>query len=216
VEVFFLILILVINVGISWWNSYVVGTTWKDMVAMGSWFERGVLWSALIQAGIGFSMPLILILGYGATFLLTVGTDPALTPEQASQFIEAVFSLWYVLIIFPLLGSGLLITAYSIREAYQRRDFTSIAVAGWNTVAQIHNTISAFQHLGGAFGNVAEFFREALSGDSDIRAKILIAAAAIVILSLVGGFTLAIMLVKHYARKVESRMEQYGREYLRA
>jgi len=116
---------------------------------------------------------------------------------------QAVMSLWYVGVIFPILGTGFVIWAFSIREAYRRRDFTSFAVAGWNTYAQIHNTLSAVNNLGSTFGNVVKYF-ETSKGNKGLTVIL------IVVVSLLLGFMIAVSLVRFFARRADSRIEQYA------
>ncbi len=202
--------ILLLNVLISVWNCYAVGSAWKDTMTMGSGFNKLVLWSAVIQSGVGFSMPILLGLTFGSMAFLTSGVEPTLTPQEAKEVISAVMNLWYVAVIFPILGSGLAIWAHSLRIAYQRRDFASIATAGWNSFAQIHNTVSAVNNLGGAFGNIGEFFGKAFSGSSDGKGKVGILVILLVVLSLVGGFMIAFGLVRYFAKSTGSRIEEYA------
>jgi hypothetical protein len=211
-----MILLLLLNVVISVWNCYAVGTAWKDTVALGTTFEKVVLWSAVIQSGVGFSLPILLALAYGSVPFLTAGTNPSMTVAEGEQFMQAIFSLWYVAVIFPILGSGLAIWAHSIRTAFQRRDFGSIATAGWNSFAQVHNTISAVNNLGGAIGNVGEFFSGVTSSKGDVKNKTRLLLMLIVLIALVAGFMIAFGLVRYFARTSESRLEQYAEQELRA
>lgn len=212
VDAVLLVGILILNVFISVWNCYAVGSAWKDTMAIGGWFNKLLLWSGVIQSGVGFSMPILIVLTWGTVSFLTTGAHPKLTPAEGQEMMQAVLSLWYIAIIFPILGSGLAIWAHSLREAYRRRTFGSFAVAGWNSYAQIHNTVSAINGLGGAFGNVGEFFGKAMSGKGDGKGKAAILVILLVILSLVAGFMIAFGLVRYFANKVDSRIEQYGRE----
>ena len=181
-------------------------------MAVGGWFDKIILYSAVIQSGVGFSMPILIGLAYIAVTILTGGSEPTLTPEEGAEMMQAIFSLWYVAVIFPILGSGLAIWAHSLRMAYQRRAFASFAVAGWNTYAQVSNTISAFNHIGGALGNIGEFFVTALSSKGgDGKGKVAILVILLVIISLVAGFMIAFGLVRYFSRNAESRLEQYGR-----
>lgn len=164
----------------------------------------------MIQSGVGFSMPILLGLTWGAVQFLTAGSEPTITPAEGKELWEAVTNLWYLMVIFPILGSGLAIWAHSLRLAYQQRDFTSLAAAGWNTYAQVSNTISAFDNVGGAFGNVSEFFGDVFSGDDDAKSKLGIVALLIVAIALVGGFLIAFGLVRHFARTSQSRLEAYA------
>ncbi len=202
--------VLLLNVLISVWNCYAVGSAWKDTMAMGGWFNKTVLWSAVIQSGVGFSMPILLVLAYASSVFLTSGAEPMLTPEEAKEMMQAIFSLWYVAVIFPILGSGLAIWAHSLREAYRRRDFASIATAGWNSFAQIHNTVSAVNNIGGALGNVGELFGKALSGKGDGKGKVAILVILLVVISIVAGFMIAFGLVRYFANRAESRIEEFA------
>ncbi len=208
-----LIVVLTLNILISIWNCYAVGTAWKDTMSIGGGFNKLVLWSALIQSGVGFSMPVLITLAGIVRVFLTSGVNPTLTPEEDQQIMQGIFSLWYIAIIFPILGSGLAIWAHSLREAYRHRDFASIATAGWNTYAQISNTISAAETLGGAFGNVGELFSGVFSGDGDddIKWKLLIVVILIVVIALVSGFMVAFGLVRYFARQTQSRIEEYAK-----
>jgi formate/nitrite transporter FocA (FNT family) len=202
--------VLLLNVLISVWNCYAVGSAWKDTMAMGGWFNKTVLWSAVIQSGVGFSMPILLVLAYGSSVFLTSGAEPMLTPEEAKEMMQAIFSLWYVAVIFPILGSGLAIWAHSLREAYRRRDFASIATAGWNSFAQIHNTVSAVNNIGGALGNMGELFGKALEGKGDGKGKVAILVILLVVISIVAGFMIAFGLVRYFANRAESRIEEFA------
>lgn len=202
--------VLLLNVLISVWNCYAVGSAWKDTMTLGGWFNKTVLWSAVIQSGVGFSMPILIVLAYGSSVFLTSGAEPTLSPEQAKEMMQSIFSLWYVAVIFPILGSGLAIWAHSLREAYRRRDFASIATAGWNSFAQIHNTVSAVNNLGGALGNVGELFGKALEGKGDGKGKVAVLVILLVVVSLVAGFMIAFGLVRYFANRAESRIEEYA------
>lgn len=189
-----------------------VGTAWKDTQAFGSTFDKVVLWSAVIQAGIGFSMPILLGLSYASIAYMTSGAEPYISIEEGKQFMEWLFSLWYVAIIFPALGSGFAIWAHSLRVAFKRRDFGSIAAAGWNSFAQIHNTISAVNNLGGALNNVGSLFSSLGDSKGDGKGKLAVLAIVLVVLSLVAGFMIAFGLVRYFANKTESRIEEYAKE----
>lgn len=216
--------ILLLNVGISIWNCYAVGTAWKDAMAMGGGLVKAVLYSAVVQSAVGFSLPILLVLAWVATKVLGLpGTDddgnvtpPTMSATEIKEFWEVVMNLWYVAVILPILGSGFIITGHSLYVAYQRRDFASIATAGWNTFAQIHNTIGAVRDLGGAWGNIGDFISKGLDtggdGKGSGKIKIVILLFVLVIVALMLGTMLAIGLVRYFAGRTESRLEQYGRE----
>ena len=211
-DMLLLIGILLLNVFISVWNCYAVGTAWNEVSAKGGWFSKLILWSGAIQSGVGFSMPILIALAFTAAKVLTGGEESYLTPNEAKEMMQAIFNLWYVAVIFPILGTGLAITAHSLKVAYERRDFASVGTAAWNTFAQVHNTWGAVENLGGAFGNLGEFFGKALGGKGDGRAKVAILVVLLVVLALVGGFMIAFGLIRYFGRESVS----YGSRYSRA
>ncbi len=215
-DMLLLVGILLLNVLISILNCYVVGSTWKDAVTMGTWFHRAVLRSAVVQSGVGFSMPILLLLAFGTAAYSTAGTEPIMTQAEAKEFLQVIFNLWYVAVILPIIGTGFIIWAHSLREAYRRRDFVSIAAAGWNSYAQISNTLSAVNNLGGAMSNVGEFFGKAMSGKGDGKGKFAILVLLVVVIALIAGFMIAFGLVRYFANRADSRIEQFGREHARA
>lgn len=210
--VFFL---LALNIAIATWNCYVVGVSRQVVRAQGGAFLRFVLWSAKFQAGIGFSMPLLILFAFLATAWLTTGEEPKLTPEEAKQFMKAIFDLWYVAIIIPLLGTGLAITIHSVKSALERRDFASVGSAVYNVGAQLHNTWGAIQHTGEAASEVGEFVSETLSKSRDGRVFILFLLLAAVAFSLIGGFMIATWLTNCFERNFSEAPIQ-TRRYRRA
>jgi len=202
------VILLIVNVLISLWNTYAVGTAWKDTMAFGNKFDKALLWSGVIQAGVGFSMPILIGLAYVAVSIATSGDAPKFTPEEGQQLLQGIFSLWYLAVIFPILGSGLAIWLHSLRLAFKRKDFTSIAVLGWNTVAQVSNTISAINNIGKAFGDIKGMFK------FDNKGGLAAIAVPVVLAALAGGFFVAFALVRYFANKTESRLEEYAEKEL--
>ncbi len=195
-----LFFLLALNIAIATWNCYVVGVSRQVIRSQGGSFIRFVLWSAKFQAGIGFSMPLLILFAYLATAGLTVGEEPTLTPEEARQFMRAIFDLWYITIIVPVLGTGLAITIHSVKAAYERRDFASVGSAAYNVFAQAHNTWEAIQHTGEAVSDVGDYVGELVSKKSDGRLIVLLLLFAAVAFSLIGGFMIANWLTNFFER----------------
>ncbi len=79
------------------------------------------------------------------------------------QLIEAAFNLGYVMIIFPIIGSGMAIWIHSVIVAYRERSAASVGVAAWNTFAQAYNIYGAFRGLPDILKSLGEFFK---GGDS--------------------------------------------------
>ncbi len=58
-------------------------------------------------------MPILIGLTFGSVAFLTSGADPVLSPAEGKEVMQAVFNLWYVAVIFPILGSGLPLGAFA-------------------------------------------------------------------------------------------------------
>ena len=197
---FWLFVILVLNAGISYWNAYVCGRSWEESKAVGG-AVRFMVWCGAIQSAAGFSsvimFPLVLL-------------AHVVVPQYFTEvYLRGAVSLWYITVIFPVLGTGLAITVESWVRAYRERDLLSMGVASWNTFAQIHNTVSAVENLGSAFGDVAKTFASVTEGASDSddpKATLaivgLIIMVSIVIIAIGGGALLTAVIIKRYAGTV--------------
>ncbi|QBQ74805.1 hypothetical protein BcepSauron_425 [Burkholderia phage BcepSauron] len=189
---FMLVLLLVLNFGISWWNCYAVGGIWNESKGVGG-FSRVLAWSAAIQSVVGFSSVFGFIMG---AVLYKFGYLPA-TAAQAAM------NLWYLLIIFPALGSGLIITIHSWIVAYRERSLLSMGGAAYNSFAQAYNMYNAFQNVGGAFSGVKDFFGDVDLFDSDDpKAAIALLVIGLVIASILSGGVLTFILIRKYANRL--------------
>jgi len=179
------ILLLLLNIGISWWNARVAGQAWDETKALGG-FIRLVVWSAAIQSAIGFSMGFLFVFG---GFAYLVGW----LPPEGVQYLS---SLFYLLIIVPVLGTGLIITIHSWIVAYRERDLLSMGVAAYNTFAQVHNTVSAFNGIGSALDKVSDMFKGGSSDDA--KGKLALLVILIAVCALLAGTLLTVHLIQKY------------------
>jgi hypothetical protein len=197
-QIALVILITVMNVAISWLNAGVCGRSWEESKACGG-FVRLVVWCTAIQSAIGFSSALIPPLLYLA--------HENLPGYFTDIYFQGAIGLWYMTIVFPMLGAGLAITVESWVAAYRNASLLRLGNAAWNTLAQIHNTASAVQSMGGAFSAVSDAFGSAfnLSSDSkdDGAASVaiigLMIALVVVSLALFGGILITAMIIRYYA-----------------
>ncbi len=187
-EILLITLLIGLNVAIAWWNCYVTGSVWEQTKRYGSTFDKALLWSGAIQSVAGFSIPILLAL----TWLATLGSEP----PQAKIIWEGVMSLWYLAVIIPVVGSGFIIWAHSVKVAIERRDFGSIAVAGYNTFAQASNTMSMFNNTGGAMSKVGGLFK-----DRDGKEALGLLVILLVVVALLSSALLTAYLIKYYAAK---------------
>lgn len=201
-------LLICLNVAIAWWNCYAVGSVWRDTKAFGSTFDKALAYSAAIQSIAGFSVPILLGLTWLATAYLQTGDTPS-EPETIAAIWQGVFSFWYLAVIIPVVGSGFIIWGHSMKVAYQRRDFGSIATASWNTFAQAHNTIGMINNL----GPVGDAFAGAMK-NKDLAVPALV--IGLVLVSLLGSVLITVLLIQHYSRKTDARVDQMARMQSRA
>jgi hypothetical protein len=175
---------LILTFGISWWNAYVAGKTWVESRVIGG-FIRVVTWSAAIQSACGFTMVLAFALG-GLGYALGLVGMPVL---------HLLANMTYLLIILPILGSGLVITIHSWIIAYRERSILGMGVASYNTFAQAYNTYEAIDGIGNAFGVVWN----AVSKDDEDTNPILGIAVVLLCAAAAGGIMLTMGIIKHYA-----------------
>jgi hypothetical protein len=183
----FVLILLVLNFGISWFNARSVGRSWADSKAIGGW-PRFMVWSGAVMSASGFTWCYLVL-------LVLIATATGLLPMR---YVQVALELGYVLIIFPALGSGIAIWMDSVTTAWRRRDAASVGVAGWNTFAMAHDTCEAATTLPGIFKDLGSGFSE---GDDDAEGKLLYLAVLIVVLALCGGIFTTMAIVRSTARK---------------
>lgn len=184
-----LLLFLVLNFGISFWNAYASGAYLTESKIIGGW-TRFVVWCGLIMSACGFTW-----------VYLTILTMVAVAGQWLTQEWGLVmFKLGYLIVILPILGSGFGIWAHSLVVAYRRRSFGSVAVAGWNTYAQFHNTWQAASHAPGFLKDVIDAFTKPKRSSKDSAMALLV--ILLVILAVAGGFLTTMSIARWADRRV--------------
>ena len=187
-------LLLVLNFGISWFNAHAVGQTWSDTKVIGGW-PRFITWCAAIMSASGFTWCYLII---AAIIAGATGTLP-------QEYVQIALEIGYVVIIFPVLGSGLGIWIDSVATAWRKRNIRSIGFAAWNTFAMAHNVYSAAKALPGIFENLGDVFA---GGEGD--SKSLRIALLLVLFALIGGILTTVAIVRVSAKKrAKSVMRAY-------
>jgi hypothetical protein len=181
-----IVLILALNFGISWLNCYVLGGIWVESRALGG-FSRVLAWCGATQAAIGFSSVIGVVIGF------VLQASGHLPPKVATGAV----SLWYLLIIVPAIGTGLILTIQSWIVAFRERSLSNMGTAAYNTFAQLHNMYGAIDGIGKALDGVSDLFD---SKDKD-SAPILF-AILLVVVALAGGVILTALLIRKYAGRL--------------
>lgn len=151
-----LVLVLGLNLVISFLNARNVGRVWAESKAVGGWI-RLLAWCGAIQSAAGFTFVYAVVVGYIA--VSTGYLPPAM--------LGVMMNLIYIMIIVPLIGSGIFITIQSWIAFARDKSLSNLGVAGWNTFAQAYNTYNAIQSFGPALDSVQQGLGGLFSGDGD-------------------------------------------------
>jgi hypothetical protein len=160
-----IVLVWFLNLVISWFNAWGCGKTWVETRANGG-MPHFLNWMGAIMSASGFTWCYTLLacaLGGGITHTVDGRVVPYLSAEQ----VGAVAGLGYMMVIVPILGSGLAITLHSWGVFWRRRSFGSGALAGWNTFAQASNIYHATQDIPRVWDMLDGFFFGGKSKSSD-------------------------------------------------
>jgi len=172
-----LFIFFVLNLSISIFNAWGVGHTWDSTKAKGG-FAHFMNWMGGTMSACGFTWCYMVILGFICINITTTDeATKATTVLLDPKTLQAFADLGYIVIILPILGSGLAITIHSWRALARRRSGTDMLITGWNTFAQINNMMSAARHLPGAFDRTGDFFSGDNSNGKDKLVLILVAVA---------------------------------------
>jgi hypothetical protein len=188
---FIVVLVWILNLGISIWNAYAVGKAWVETKHYGGW-PRFMAWMGAIMSASGFTWCYLLLLAF-------IAYQAEWLPPDA---IEAMLNLGYVVLIPGILFSGLMITVDSWARAYRERTLANIGTAAYNTFAQIHNTYHAISGFGQAFRGLASFFGGGDSSerrDSKDNSGVIVLVVLLVLLALLGGILTTAAIIRRVA-----------------
>lgn len=185
---------LTLTFTISFWNAFASGAYLTESKLVGGW-SRLLVWCGLIMSGCGFTWVYLTLLAIGAL------KAEWLTPEWA----EVMFKLGYLVIILPVLGSGLGIWIHSLMQAYRRRSFGSVAVAGWNTYAQVRNTWEAASNAPNFLEDVVDAFASK-RGKSSKDGAMAVLVLVLVVIAVLGGAITTGLIARWADRKIALRV----------
>ena len=183
-----LFLLLALNFGISWFNAWSCGCSSAESKTAGG-LLRLLWWMGAVMSAAGFTWVLTVVLGLGAHALGYLPT----------RYLEAELSLGYLIVIGPVIGSGLVITVQAWAVAWRRRTAVNLGVAAWDTFAMVYDITSAVEGVPYALGKVKDVLIPDSDDDKDgalIRLAILLA-----LLGLVGGALLTYAIIHKTARQ---------------
>lgn len=196
-EMLLLIFMLVLNFIISWANASYVGRYWSESKEVGGSFRVYIV-AGYIMAIAGFTMV------YGYILLLispTILQIAAVAPETILMFEQLSADLIYLFCVVTIIPTGFYIWIRSLKTFWEKKTLANGLTAGWNSFAQVHNTISAARNAPSALGRVAK----ALFGGKDKKDNTIIVLAAIFVLivAIFGGYFTASAIMKKADREYD-------------
>lgn len=186
-----IVFFVVLNFAISLFNAWSVGRSWAECKAQGG-LARFMSWMGAIMAAAGF------VWCYTAMF----AGIAALTGKVPPRYINGIFELGYLVVIIPIIGSGLAIMVDSWAYFWRQRNFTSGATALWNTYAEISNVLNAasaipdfIKDLGGLFGGKDS------DSDSDGEGAMATLVILLVVVALCIGVLTTVFIIRKTAKR---------------
>jgi hypothetical protein len=178
-----------------WSESKVIGGSIRVLAVAG-----------YIMAVVGFTMVYGYILLVIAPYVI-----PLFIPEaNVRLFVSLAHDMLYVLVAVFIIPSGIIIWFHSAVRFWRERTLGTGLTFGWNTYAQIRNTVNAARHVPSAIGRIARAMFGGGRG-AGRRKKgntvIVLAAAFIVIVAVCGGWLTASSLLKKADREYDGLAE---------
>lgn len=198
---FALVLLLILNFAISWANASSCGRYWSESKITGGFFRFNVI-IGYIMAIAGFTMV------YGSILLLLLPYIVPLIPQlqdiDLTLLMQLTSDLLYVLIAGTVIPTGFVIWFQSLATFWKRKTLGNFATAGYNTYAQIRNTISAYREMPSAIERIAEsLFGGSRKSKKKSDSTLILVAIFVIILALLSGYFTASSIMKKADRKHE-------------
>lgn len=196
-----------INAAISALNAWVCGRTWNETKHVGG-FAHFMNWCTAIMSACGFTWCYLVIMFFlGSAFTHEV-SEGVSEPYVTQEMLRVMFDLGYLVIYFPIVGTGLAMTIEAWAHFLRKRTLGNGAVVAWDTFAMIYNISSGLRYIPEASGRVGDFFK----GDHKDSHKLIV--VILVALALVGGILTTYWIVKATAKAMALR-RAYEFDHLR-
>ena len=192
---FFMVFLVGLNFGISWWNAKSVGKIWSESKQIGG-FTRVLAISGYIMAIAGFTMVYSIIIMF---LISTIGPSMGfLSAADASQLMSLISDLSYVLITLAVIPTGIIITINSMISFWKKKSFKNGGIAAWNTFASVNNVISASRNLPSAISRLAGSMK-----NSKGNGAVVMLAVIVVLCAILGGYFTASAIMKRADKKYD-------------
>jgi len=195
------ILMLVVNFAISWFNAHSVGKYWSESKEIGGSVRVSVV-VGYIMSIIGFTMV------YGCLLLLAfpyvAPLIPALSDIDTTQIMQLTSDLLFLLVGTAIVPLGIFIWFQSAVTFWKRKSLTNGAVFGWNTFAQVRNTITYARNAPSAVGRIAETLFGGKGKKKKGNEVLILVAIFIIILAILGGYFTSSAILKKADREFDA------------
>lgn len=188
-------LFICLNLFISTLNAWGVGRTWKETKYVGG-MAHFMNWMAGIMAAVGFSWCWLVVVAFLA--------GPDGFNKLPMPYVQGMFSLGYLAIIIPCIGSGTALTINAWARYWRSRNFGDGAIAVWNTGADLYNVYGAVRYAPSAWEHVADMFKgggSSSSSDDDEGGGLAVLAVGLAVFALLAGVITTIIIVKTVASR---------------
>ena len=193
-----LVLVLALNFGISWANASYVGRYWSESKEVGGSFRVYIV-VGYIMAIAGFTM----VYGYigllVSPFILQLAK---VDQETIIMFEQLSLDLVYIFCVVTIVPTGFYIWIQSLKDFWEQRTLSSGLTAGWNSYAQIHNTVSAARNAPSALGRISKALFGG-KGKKKGNTVIVLCAIFLLILAIFGGYFTASAIMKRAEREYD-------------
>lgn len=193
-----LLLVLALNFIISWANASYVGRYWTESKKVGGSFRVYII-VGYIMAIAGFTIVYGYILLLISPILLQIAK---VDQETILMFEQLASDLIYLFCVVTIVPTGFYIWIRSLKNFFEKKTLANGLTAGYNTFAQLHNTMSVARNAPSAFGRVVEtlFGGKGKKKDNTI---IILCAILILILAIFGGYFTASAIMKKADREYD-------------
>lgn len=178
---FWFILMLGLNFGISWLNARTAGSIWSESKAIGGALRFHAI-AAYALAIVGFTSV------YSS---LLIVSSPMWLPLIFSEMdmvwttVTLMADIQFILLALFLIPLGFYAWVTSFISFWRKRSLANGLALGWNTFANIRNTMIVARHAPSALGRITKTL---FKGKKDGRALMLMVVILVIILAIVGGW----------------------------
>lgn len=177
-------LIVLLNLFISTANAYGCGRSWNETRYAGG-FPHFMNWMGAIMSACGFTNCYAVIVAFLVSAFGFISNETLI----------AFLNMQYLIIIIPVIGSGLAILIESWKYFWKERNFVTGINAAWNTYAMVYNVSNAVKF-------VPEAISDLISFDSDSDSDDGISPTILVFFAAVAASILGILTTRYIIQKV--------------